>query len=98
MPKHVESDTRTRLRAKLEAKRIARAGLNNAYEKLDEWKTLRQKFRKQDKDTTGLDSKIETLEEELDRIAEVTANMQYGAPVDGAVGFGCGGGSGCDQG
>lgn len=98
MPKKGETDAKTKLRAKLEAKRIARSGLDNAYERLDEWNKLRKRLRKEKKDVSGLDIKIDTLEDLLDRIEENAATMQYGCPVNGGVGFGSGGGSGNDAG
>jgi hypothetical protein len=93
-----ETDNKSKLKAKLEAMRIARGGLENAYKKLSEWNKLRKRLRKQKKNVDQLDIKIEVLRDYLDRIEENAANMQHSGPVDGAVGLGSGGGSGCDQG
>ena len=94
----MSQDTRLKLRATLEAKRIARSGLDNAYDKLDEWKKLRKRLRKQKKDLSNLNIKIDVMVEEIAKIEFNSANMQYGDVVDGGNGFGCGGGSGTDAG
>lgn len=96
MPKKAEVNTRIKLKAKLEAKRIARMGLDKAYDNLDEFKKLRKRLTKENKDVSGLDIKIDTLEEELLRLEEVADNMECGGDLQGGTGFGSGGGSGTD--
>lgn len=87
-----ELEPRAKLRATLEVKRIARSGLNNAYEKVDEWKDLRKRLRKEKKDLTNLEFKIDLLEEEIEKIEENSVNMSFGGVVEGGHGFGS---SGC---
>lgn len=96
MPKN--ADLKQKLRATLEAKRIARTGLDSAYERLEEFNTQRERLIKEKKNVTHLDILIGVLREELDKIEEASANMQHGCNIDGGVGFGSGGGSGTDAG
>lgn len=87
-----ELELKVKLRATLEVKRISRSGLNNAYEKVDEWKDLRKRLRKEKKDLTNLDFKIDLLEQEIEKIEENSVNMNFGGVVEGGNGFGS---SGC---
>lgn len=96
MPKEV--DAKTKLRAKLEAMRIARTGIDNACDKLDEWKKIRRRLKKEGKDVRNLGIKIDVLEAEIDRIEYNAANQELSGCVDGGVGYGSGGGSGNDAG
>jgi hypothetical protein len=91
-------DLKVKLRATIEAKRIARTGIEEAEKKLDELVKLRKKLKADKKDTTRLDVMIEVLGDELDKIEEANANSQHGCPIDGGVGFGSGGGAGTDSG
>lgn len=96
MPKKAEVDTRTKLKAKLEAKRIARMGLDKAYDNFDELKKTRKRLKKENKDVSVLEIKIDTLKEELTRLEEAADNMQCGGDIQGGIGFGSGGGCGTD--
>lgn len=87
-----ELEPRAKLRATLEVKRIARSGLNNCYDQLDDWKELHKRLRKERKDLTNLEFKIDLLEEEIDKIEENSANMNFGGVIEGGNGFGS---SGC---
>lgn len=97
MSKLGELDSRTKLRATLEVKRIARSGIDNVYDTVDDWKKTRKRLHKQKKDVTALDYKIEKLEEELEKIEEHVANMEHGSSLEGRC-MGSSGPSGNDAG
>jgi len=88
---------RLKLRANIEAKKIARSGLDNAYDQLEVWKKLLKRLRKQKKDVSGLEIKIAVLAEEIAKIEFNSDNMQYGDVCDGGNGFGSSGGD-CGRG
>lgn len=69
-------DNKIVLKCTLEAKRISRSGIQNAYIKLDEWKKLHKNFLKQGKDTSYLDIKISVLEKSLDYIENTESNFE----------------------
>ena len=71
-------------------------GIDKAYENLDELKKVRKRLKIENKDVSGLDIKIDTLEEELLRLEEAGDNMQCGGDIQGGIGFGSGGGCGTD--
>lgn len=91
-----DNKTKIKFRATLEANKISRMKLEHAYDKLEE-------FQKQFKSAKGdrriwLSSVMEVLEQKLEQKEEALSNMAMDGPVDGAVGFGCGGGDGRDAG
>jgi t-SNARE complex subunit (syntaxin) len=94
----VHVDLKVKLRATIEAKRIARTGLEEAEKKFDELVKLRKKLKAKKQDFSRLDVMIEVLGDEIDKISEAAANAQHGCPIDGGVGFGSGGGAGTDSG
>ena len=91
-------DLKVKLRATIEAKRIARTGIEEAEKKLNKLIQLRKELKSKKKDTSRIDVTIEVLGDELDKIEEAKANSQHGCPIDGGVGFGSGGGAGTDSG
>ena len=91
-------DLKVKLRATIEAKRIARTGLEEAEKKFDELVKLRKKLKSKKGDISKIDIMIEVLGDEIDKIAEASANAQHGCPIEGGVGFGSGGGAGTDSG
>ena len=97
MPKST-IDLKEKLRATLEAKRIARSGLEEAEKKYDDLVKQRKKLKANKEDVSKIDVKIEILGEEIDKIIEASNNAQYGCPIEGGVGFGSGGGAGTDAG
>jgi hypothetical protein len=93
-----EIDPKQKLRAKLEVQKIARSGLTNSYEQLDKWIMLHKDLKKKNKEVTNLEFKIAFLQDQIDLIEDNATNMQYGGPIDGGIGYGGCGGSGCDAG
>ena len=91
-------DLKVKLRATIEAKRIARTGLEEAEKKYDELVKIRKKMKSTKKDLTRIDVMIEVLGDEIDKITEAAANAQHGCPIEGGLGFGSGGGAGTDSG
>ena len=87
-----------KLGAIIEAKRIARSGLEEAEKKLVLLIKERKMLREKKKDVSRINLIIEILEEELEKITEAASNAQHNCPVDGGIGFGSGGGSGTDSG
>jgi len=92
------NDLKVRLRATIEAKRIARIGLEEADKKFKELVKLRKKLKSEKKDLTGINIMLEVLGEEIDKITEASENAQHGCPIEGGLGFGSGGGAGTDSG
>lgn len=92
-----KNDIKMRFKATLEANRISRLGMDNAYTKLNEFKKQLEKEKNSGR-KEWLKIVIQVLEEKMEQKEEVLANTQYGCPVDGGVGFGWGGGSGTDAG
>lgn len=86
---------RDKLKASLEVMRIARSGIDNCYEKIDEWKDFRKRLKKQKKNVSILEFKIEKLEHEIEKIELHASNMDFGGIVDSGFGGG-GGGTGSD--
>lgn len=92
-----EENLRLKLKATIEAKRIARMDQDKAYEKLKE-------FREQLKNMHDGPSKakmeimVSVLHAELEKNDETYANAEYGGCIEGGCGFGSGGGSGTDAG
>lgn len=72
-----EIDPKIKLSAKLEALRISRGNIDNAYKKLDDWKKLRKTFKKQGKDVSVLEYKISVLDSHLDLIENNGDNIFY---------------------
>ncbi len=97
MPKQ-PIDLKLKLSAIIEAKRIARSGLEEAEKKLVFLIKERKKLMQNKKNVTKITFLIEFLEEELEKITEAASNAQHGCNIDGGVGFGSGGGSGTDAG
>ena len=91
-----KEDLKHKLRATIEAKKIARLSLELAWERLDELKEKRKRARGAEK--KRLNVLIDILEKELEKIEENNSNMQYGEPIDGGIGFGSCGGAGHDNG
>ena len=91
-------DLKMKLGAIIEAKRIARSGLEEAEKKLVLLIKERKMLREKKKDVSRINLIIEILEEELEKITEASSNAQHNFPVDGGIGFGSGGGSGTDSG
>ena len=89
---------KVKLRATLEAKRIARIGLEEAEKKIKDLIKLRKKLKSEKKDLTVINVMIEVLGEEIDKIIEASENAQHGCPIEGGIGFGSGGGAGTDSG
>ena len=93
MPK--DTVLRTKLRASIDAKRISRSGLDNAYEKLEVYEKTIKRLKKSKQDTTDIDVKKEALEDELQRVEDTMANMQLGSNIEaggGLSGGSCAGG------
>jgi hypothetical protein len=91
-------DLKVKLRATIEAKRIARIGLEESEKKFKELVKLRKKLKLEKKDLTGINVMIEVLGEEIDKILDASENAQHGCPIEGGLGFGSGGGAGTDSG
>ena len=89
---------KVKLRATIEAKRIARIGLEEAEKKLKDLIKLRKKLKSEKKDLTVINVMIEVLSDEIDKIIEASENAQHGCPIEGGIGFGSGGGAGTDSG
>jgi hypothetical protein len=89
---------KVKLRATIEAKRIARIGLEEAEKKLKDLIKLRKKLKSEKKDLTVINVMIEVLGDEIDKIIEASENAQHGCPIEGGIGFGSGGGAGTDSG
>ena len=88
--------SRTKLRAVIAAKQIARGGVDQAYAKLDEYKKRRKRLSKQKKDVSLMDIQIEALEDELEKLEENIANAQLGTNIEAGGGFSSGGCAGGD--
>lgn len=88
-----EISNKTKLKYIIETKRIARSGLDNAYLYLEEWKKYRKTLNNK-KNRLNIDTKINLLEIEIDKIEQASANMEYGDCGDGG-GFGGGGSDIC---
>lgn len=97
MPK-LSNDLKVKLRATIEAKRIARIGLEEAEKKFKELIKLRKELKSSKKDLTGINVMIEVLGDEIDKIIEASEKAQHGCPIEGGLGFGSGGGAGTDSG
>jgi len=91
-------DLKVKLRATIEAKRIARTGLEEAEKKFKDLINLRKKLKSEKKDLTRINVILEVLGEEIDKITEASENAQHGCPIEGGLGFGSGGGAGTDSG
>jgi len=91
-------DLKDKLRATLEAKRIARSGIEEAEKKYNELVKQRKKLKSKKEDVRKIDVIIEVLGEELDKLVESSNNAQHGFPIEGGNGFGSGGGAGTDAG
>ena len=91
-------DLKVKLRATIEAKRIARTGLEEAEKKFKDLINLRKKLKSEKKDLTRINIMLEVLGEEIDKITEASENAQHGCPIEGGLGFGSGGGAGTDSG
>ena len=91
-------DLKVKLRATIEAKRIARTGLEEAEKKFKDLINLRKKLKSEKKDLTIINVILEVLGEEIDKITEASENAQHGCPIEGGLGFGSGGGAGTDSG
>lgn len=89
---------KVKLRATIEAKRIARIGLEEAEKKIKDLIKLRKKLKSEKKDLTVINIMIEVLGDEIDKIIEASENAQHGCPIEGGIGFGSGGGAGTDSG
>lgn len=87
---------KAKLRASLEAKKIARMNEDVANEKLEELKKKGKKLHGKAKETNKI--LVNVLEEELNKKIEAYNNMSYGSNIEGGVGYGSGGGSGNDAG
>lgn len=87
---------RIKLKATLEAKKIARLSEDVAYERLDDLKRKGKKMTGKAKESN--DIMISVLKEELDKKLEAYNNMSYGGNIEGGIGYGSGGGSGTDAG
>jgi len=94
----LSDDLKVKLRATIEAKRIARTGLEEAEKKFKEFIKLRKKLKLEKKDITRIDVMLEVLGDEIDKITEASENAQHGCPIEGGLGFGSGGGAGTDSG
>ena len=92
------NELKVKLRATIEAKRIARTGLEEAEKKFNELVKLRKKLKLAKKDLTGINVMLEVLGDEIDKITEASENAQHGCPIEGGLGFGSGGGAGTDSG
>jgi hypothetical protein len=97
MPKS-SNDLKVKLRATIEAKRIARIGLEEAERKFKELIKLRKELKSSKKDLTGINVMLEVLGDEIDKIIEASEKAQHGCPIEGGLGFGSGGGAGTDSG
>lgn len=84
-------ENRTRLKATLHAKRISRLNLDIAYEKLEEYEHQHRVLVKHKKTDKYLETLIDVLKQELDRLEDNAANMCHGGSIEGGVGFGSGG-------
>lgn len=87
---------RLKLKATIEAKKIARLNEDVANEQLENLKKKGKKLTGKAKENN--DILISVLEEELERKIEAYNNMSYGGNIEGGLGYGCGGGSGTDAG
>jgi hypothetical protein len=87
---------RIKLKATLEAKKIARLSEDVAYECLDELKRKGKKMSGTAKESN--DIMVSVLKEELDKKLEAYNNMSYGGNIEGGIGYGSGGGSGTEAG
>jgi len=92
------NDLKVKLRATIEAKRIARIGLEEAEKKFKELIKLRKELKSSKKDLTGINIMLEVLGDEIDKIIEASEKAQHGCPIEGGLGFGSGGGAGTDSG
>ena len=91
-----EDNPRLKLRATMEAKKIARMSEDVAHEKLKRMQKNVKLMKGEKKEKTSI--MISVLHEELERKIDVYNNMQFGGCIDGGCGFGGGGGSGNDAG
>ena len=87
----MSSHQKDKLRAIIEAKRIARSGIDNAYEKLADYEKLVKRLNKEKKNTDILNIKKVALEEEIIKLEETITNMQVGTNTE--AGGGISGGS-----
>lgn len=87
---------RLKLKATIEAKKIARLNEDVANEQLENLKKKGKKLTGKAKESN--DILVSVLEEELERKIEAYNNMSYGGNIEGGLGYGYGGGSGTDAG
>jgi hypothetical protein len=87
---------RLKLKATLEAKKIARLDQEVAYDKLKEMKKKLPSLTGDAKAKTEI--MISVLFAELEKNADTYANASYGDSIEGGCGFGSGGGAGTDAG
>lgn len=87
---------KAKLKASLEAKKIARLNEEVAAEKLKELKRKGKKLNGIAKESNKI--LVSTLEEEINKKIEARDNMSYGDTVEGGVGYGSCGGNGTDAG
>ena len=86
-----ENENRIRLRAKLHAKKISRLNIEIAYEKLEDYEHTLRMLIKDKKTDLYLETLVDILKQELEKLEDNAANMCHGGAIDGGVGFGSGG-------
>ena len=91
-----EENLRLKLKATIEAKKIARLDQEVAYDKLKEMKRKVVNLTGDAKAKTEI--MISVLFSELEKNADTYANACYGDSIEGGCGFGSGGGAGTDAG
>tara|TARA_B100001996_G_scaffold75660_1_gene55864 strand:- start:109 stop:438 length:330 start_codon:yes stop_codon:yes gene_type:complete len=87
---------RLKLKATIEAKKLARLDQDVAYDKLKEMKQKVKTLTGDAKAKTEI--MISVLFSELEKNADTYANACYGDAIEGGCGFGSGGGAGTDAG
>ena len=95
-PTNTKTYLKAKLKASLEAKKIARLNEEVAAVKLKELKKKGKKLSGIAKESNKI--LVSTLKEEINKKIEAHDNMSYGDTVEGGVGYGGCGGSGTDAG